>query len=66
MQLPFAALVRTINAKPFVSATVNQLLWGYSDPFIEMARITSFLNEGPILNKFGFFAEVSEYFVTII
>ncbi|KAK7866496.1 hypothetical protein R5R35_014360 [Gryllus longicercus] len=53
VRLSLATLLRSINARPFVRVSVNELLWGYDDPLFSMARTVLALKQQPPTRKFG-------------
>lgn len=53
-------MVKQRKIKPFVEVTVGQLLWGYEDSLLELAKETS-PNETLPFDKFGLLYGVSNY-----
>ncbi|XP_066991111.1 scavenger receptor class B member 1 [Anabrus simplex] len=55
VKLSLAALLNTIQAKPFVTVNIKDLLWGYNDPLFTVGRTVLALKEEIPYDRFGLF-----------
>jgi len=47
----------SLDYEPWLSKTVEELVWGYEEPLFELGKIA--LPNPPTMSKFGFFTDVS-------
>ena len=55
-------MLEVLGTKPFVTKTVRQLMWGYDDPLLKIAKDIIPPDKRLPHEQFGFFIEVSNYF----
>lgn len=65
-KLALSSMLEVLKEQPFVSRSVRDLMWGYEDPLLKIAK--DILPPGQRLpyDKFGFFVEVRFIFISFI
>lgn len=62
LRLAMASIMDILKIKPFVEVTVEQLLWGYEDPLLKLAKDVVPKEQKLPYEEFGLMYGVSYYF----
>ena len=57
-KLALSSMLEVLKEKPIVQHTVNELMWGYSDPLLKIAKDILPPDKTFPFDKFGFFYKV--------
>lgn len=60
-----ASIMDILKIKPFVEVTVGQLLWGYEDPLLKLAKDVVPKEQKLPYEEFGLMYNVSKVFLLI-
>lgn len=60
LRLAMASIMDILKVKPFVEVTVGQLLWGYEDPLLKLAKDVVPKEQKLPYEEFGLFYGVSD------
>ena len=59
VKLALSSMLEVLKERPVVTRSVKDLLWGYDDPLIKIAKDILPPNKSFPFDKFGFFYEVN-------
>ena len=63
LRLAMASIMDVLKVKPFVEVTVGQLLWGYEDPLLKLAKEVIAQDQKLPYEEFGLMYNVSDKFI---